>query len=369
VTFDTVSESNNPGSDNDAQNLSPSATAGPTYVSVGQGPFLRTADDGDPTPPAAGDLGAQFNGSGEYLRGARLGLPSSAAGSIGYGDVPGGATWNPNDYTGIANRGYQLWVYPTSNAAAQSLVMDTNQHGVRISAAGNWSMRYADTDTDSTAPVATDQWSHVMLVRPFGSANGSQLYVDGLVVAAAPGGYFGNDDNASLVLGANTGEDADGNFTGGTEEFFSGVMDNLEMFVLGTSTGDNPEDFGTFDPVTDNQFIAGAMAGLPDGDVNMNGVLEPVADVDAFVAGWLHVNDVDGIQVGDLGSRAAGDLNFDGITDLSDAFILHEALSAAGGGLDFSALTAAVPEPSTLVLLSLAAMIGLAWRRRSAQVS
>jgi hypothetical protein len=53
VTFDTVSETNNPTSDNDAQNLSPSTTAGPTYVSVGQGPFLRTADDGDPTPPAA----------------------------------------------------------------------------------------------------------------------------------------------------------------------------------------------------------------------------------------------------------------------------------------------------------------------------
>ena len=92
----------------------------------------KARDTADPTPPAAGDLGAQFSGSGEYLRGARLGLPETAAGSIGYGDVVGGAVWNPNDYTGIANRGYQLWVYPTSNSAAQSVVMDTNQHGVRI---------------------------------------------------------------------------------------------------------------------------------------------------------------------------------------------------------------------------------------------
>ena len=180
---------------------------------------------------------------------------------------------------------------------------------------------------------------------------------------AAAGGYYG-DDNASLVLGSNTGMDVDGNFIGGTEEFFSGVLDNLEMFVLGTSTGATPEDFGTFDLATDNQYVAGVMAGLPDGDVDMDGSLDPVADVDAFVAGWLNENLVNNIRVGDLDSRGAGDLNFDGITDLSDAFLLHEALAAAGGGLDFSALTAAVPEPSTLVLLSLAAVMGLLWRRR-----
>ena len=60
-----------------------------------------------------------------------------------------------------------------------------------------------------------------------------------------------------------------------------------------------------------------------------------------------------------MGSRAAGDLNFDGITDLSDAFLLHEALAAAGmsGALNLNGL--AVPEPSTLVLLSLTALIGL----------
>jgi hypothetical protein len=357
VTFDTVSDTNNPASDIDAQNLTPTGASGPKYIGVGTGPFRRTSADGDPNPPAAGDLGAQFNGTGEYLRGARLGLPETAAGSLGNG------LGNPNDYNGISNRGYQLWVYPTSNAAAQSVVMDTNQHGVRVSADGNWSMRYNGNDVDSAMPVVTGQWSHVMLVRPFGAAGGSQLYVDG-VVAAATGGNYNGDDNASLVLGSNTGRDADGNFTGGTEEFFSGVMDNLEMFVLGTNTSDPSTDYGAFDAQVDNAFIAGALKGLPDGDVNMNGVLEPVADVDAFVAGWLNVNDVNGIRAGDLGSRAAGDLNFDGITDLSDAFLLHEALSAAGGGLDFSVLTTAVPEPSTLVLLSLAALIGLAWRRR-----
>ena len=189
------------------------------------------------------------------------------------------------------------------------------------------------------------------------------LDVDPFVEAVVGGGVQAVPEPSTLallVLGANTDQDAGGHFIGGTEEFFSGVMDNLEMFVLGTSTGADPEDFGTFDPQTDNQYIAGVMAGVPDGDVNMNGLLEPVADVDAFVAGWLNLNEVDGMQVGDLGSRALGDLNFDGITDLNDAFILHEALSAAGGG----ALTAAVPEPSTLMLLSLAAVVGLLWRRR-----
>ena len=81
------------------------------------------------------------------------------------------------------------------------------------------------------------------------------------------------------------------------------------------------------------------------------------SDVDAFVAGWLNENLVNNIRVGDLDSRMAGDLNFDGITDLSDAFELHEALAAGGSGLDFSLLAAAVPEPSTLLLLILAAVI------------
>ena len=354
VTFDTVSVTNNPTADSDAQNLSPTGTPGPKYVSVTTGTFARTGADGDPNPPTSGDFGAEFSGSGEYLRGARLGDPSTAAGTIGNG------VGNPNDYTGVVNRGYQLWVYPTSNAAAQTVVMDTNQHGVRISADGNWSMRYNNTDVDSAEPVATNAWSHVMVVR---QTTGSRLYVDGITVAAA-GGNYDVDDNASLVLGSNTGVDGDGVFNGGTEEYFSGVLDNLEMFVTGTSTGATPEDFGSFDLATDNQYVAGVVGGLPDGDVNMNGTLEPVADVDAFVAGWLNENLVNNIRVGDLDSRAAGDLNFDGITDLSDAFLLHEALAAAGGGLDFSALTAAVPEPSTLGLLILAAVIGLLWRRR-----
>ena len=165
VTFDTVSVTNNPTADSDAQNLSPTGTPGPNYVSVTTGTFARTSADGDPTPPASGDLGAEFSGSGEYLRGKRLGLPSTAAGTIGYGEVELGSPWNPNDYTGIVNRGYQLWVYPTSSAAAQTVVMDTNQHGVRISADGNWSMRYNNTDVDSATAVATNQWSHVMVVR------------------------------------------------------------------------------------------------------------------------------------------------------------------------------------------------------------
>ena len=359
VTFDTVSVTNNPTADSDAQNLSPTGTPGPNYVSVTTGTFARTSADGDPTPPASGDLGAEFSGSGEYLRGARLGAPSTAAGTIGYGEVELGSPWNPNDYTGIVNRGFQLWVYPTSSAAAQTVVMDTNQHGVRISADGNWSMRYNNSDVDSAAAIATNQWSHVMVVR---QTTGSRLYVDGVAVAAAGGNY--GDDNASLVLGSNTEFDVDGNFVGGTEEYFSGVLDNLEMFVTGTSTGANPEDFGTFDLATDNQYVAGVVGGLPDGDVDMDGSLNQEADVDAFVAGWLNENLVNNIRVGDLNSRGAGDLNYDGITDLSDAFLLHEALAAQGGGLDFSALTAAVPEPSTLLLLSLAVVIGLLWRRR-----
>ena len=222
--------------------------------------------------------------------------PSTAAGTIGYGECGGGRCLEPERLY----RHRQPWLPAVGlshvSAAAQTVVMDTNQHGVRISAAGNWSMRYANSRR-RFGRCGSDQ----PVVARYGGA--SLWHRDTVAVGSMwtaspwqrPGAITG-DDNASLVFGSNTSMDVEGNFVGGTEEFFSGVMDNLEMFVLGTSTGANPEDFGTFDPETDNEYVAGAMAGVPDGDVDMDGALDPVADVDAFVAGWLNANLVNGIR-------------------------------------------------------------------------
>ena len=103
-------------------------------------------------------------------------------------------------------------------------------------------------------------------------------------------------------------------------------------------------------------YYAGfSRAAGPGSDPDINGdTFVNQDDVTAFVALWLHPNTID--------NPNPADLNTDGIADLDDAFILHEALKAAGGiGFDLS-LLAAVPEPSTSVLVSFAAFTLFALR-------
>ena len=84
-------------------------------------------------------------------------------------------------------------------------------------------------------------------------------------------------------------------------------------------------------------------------------ISSPGDDVALFVAGWLSTNTINGVPVGDINSQAAGDMNSDGLTNLNDAFILHNALLAAtGSGLNFDLLTGAVSEPSSFMLWGIA---------------
>jgi hypothetical protein len=236
--------------------------------------------------------------------------------------------------------------------------MDTNQHGARINPNGRFSMRYNNVDYESTVTVTPNTWYHVMVVRPFGAANGSRMYVNGVAVAFGPGGY--SDDTSHLVVGANTAGDED-NFTGGTADFFSGIIDDLEMFVMGSNTTAN---YGTFNLATDNDYIDFIITPVA-GDIN-NDFLLNQADKDAFIAGWFDRRLVGGFQLGDLVSRGAGDLNLDGITNIQDLAIMQNALTGAA----LSAITpaelaaAGVPEPSTaaLVLVISAALPAMARR-------
>jgi hypothetical protein len=283
-------------------------------------------------PDGIGGFGVEFNGAlEEYLRAPNLGDPSVSVSSIG-----GGGTI---DYSGIVNRGLQFWVKPSATTA-QTLVMDTNRHGARINAAGKFSMRYNNADYDSTLSVVPNTWYHVMVVRPFGAANGSRMYVNGNAVAFGPGGY--DDDFSELVVGSNTGGDAM-TFTG-----------------------------GTFNLATDNDYIAHFLSPVA-GDVTNNGVLDQ-ADKTAFIAGWYDRRLIPTntgfittfTQLGDMTSRTAGDLNFDGITDIFDLVILQNALTGAG----IPAITpaeiaaASVPEPSTAVLFCLVSTLLPATVRR-----
>jgi hypothetical protein len=87
------------------------------------------------------------------------------------------------------------------------------------------------------------------------------------------------------------------------------------------------------------------------------------ADVNALITGWQKEKTVNGVRVGDINTIRDGDLNFDGITDIADAYLLHQGLLAAtGAGLDFSLLP--TPEPSGLALAALALAGGAAARRR-----
>ena len=316
-------------------------------------------------PDGVGGLGIQFDAAQmEYLHGFNLGFPEDSFSAATHNTQTGGAI----DYLGISNRGLQFWVRPTSTAV-QSLVMDTNQHGVRINSNGRFSMRYAGADYESTQSVVPNTWYHVEVVRPAGAANGSRMYVNGIAVAAAPGGY--NDDWADLVVGANTAGDDQPSpgFTGGTAEFFSGTIDDLKMFVIGTSTSSMPVDYGPFNLAVDNQFVASPITGIKGtaGDVTNDGLLNQ-ADKDAFIAGWMDRRLVNGIQVGDLTSRGQGDLNLDGITNIQDLLVFQNALSSAGMAAITAAELQGVPEPSTAMLLIFsAAVISLLGRRTSRQ--
>lgn len=369
VTLDRLYRLGDAAGEGAADNLSVGAgnAFGVTFDEAGlplQGQLVDLTPVNTPTyrtingrPDGVGGLGIEFKAAQqEYLHGFSLGFPQDSFSSSSHTTVSGG---NLN-YTAISNRGFQFWVRPLATTA-QTIVMDTNRHGVRIDSSGRYSMRYNGVDFDSGVSVTAGQWSHIMVIRPAGAANGSRMYVNGVAAVTAPGGYA--DDWADLVLGANTAGDDSGDhgvppvgFTGGTTEFFSGIIDDLEMFVMGKTPPPSEIDYGTFDFGAENDFAATQVSGVL-GDVTNNGTFNS-SDKAAFIAGWMDRRLVGGIQVGDMVSLGQGDLNFDGITDIKDLLIMQSALAGAGMG----AITAAelqgatVPEPSTLALLLIAAI-------------
>ena len=237
--------------------------------------------------------------------------------------------------------------------------MDTTQHGLRISDTGTWVMVYNNAEYDSEVAADTGEWYHLMVVRPDGAANGAMMYIDGDVAAAAPGGYDGAND-FRLAIGGST---AEFQFGAGLTNSFAGVVDDLAMFVMGTST-DTQQNYGTFNLGTDNAFVAAEWGTIQDGDIDKDGNVTDT-DVDIFVANWRAENIVTGITAGDGGTRALGDFNYDGVVDAFDWHILR-ANHPGGSGLNLGELLAAagVPEPSSAVLLLLGvAGVGMIRRR------
>jgi hypothetical protein len=285
-------------------------------------------------PDGGGGIGIEFNGAQqENLSGLAINWPQQSPLAEGEGGL--------YDLEGIDDRGLQFWLRPTSTAA-QSLVMDTNEHGVRINSSGNFSMRYGGTDFDSTFAVTPNTWYHIQLVRPNGPESLSRLYVNGNAVAVSTDDDYSADQLTPLTVGSNTA---------GNGEFFSGIIDDLRFTVYGTTV--NSVNYGSFNFAAENVYADFRLTGVP-GDLNHSGTLTQ-ADKDAFIAGWMDRKVVNGVQIGDLSTFEAGDINFDGITDIFDLVVMQGALPGAGMGAiteaELFGLT--VPEPSALVLVML----------------
>jgi hypothetical protein len=104
---------------------------------------------------------------------------------------------------------------------------------------------------------------------------------------------------------------------------------------------------------------SGELTGVA-GDVDQNGVFDPVADVAQFVLGWNTTG-----HVGMVDQYMHGDLNFDGRTNLTDVFLLRQILSGVGATFPLKSLGIQAPEPSATSLAMGLGVLAAAWRRQS----
>ncbi|BBO32935.1 hypothetical protein PLANPX_2547 [Lacipirellula parvula] len=335
----------------------------PTYVTISGRPDGGTG------------LGIRLNALAtdrNFLRTApdeALNFPEKSPSSLD-GTLPNGTL----DYAYINDRGFQLWVQPAVSAAVQHIVMDTNNHGVLINAAGKFSMRYSNLDYVGQTTVVPNTWYHLMVVRPTGPGGGSILYVNGVAEAAATGLYFGEDapndevdatkqDNSPLVVGANTSESP---LSLANNSYYRGIVDDLEMFVMGLNT---TSDRGEFKFERDNKYAA-FFKPTHVADLTGDNAIT-MADVTIFANHWLDEKKLTWSQagnprelvVGDLSTRMIGDLNYDGRVNLSDWAILNQANPAMGAAA--MALIQSVPEPAACLLgaISLAGLVATVRRR------
>ncbi len=269
--------------------------------------------------------------------------------------------------------------------------MDSSQHGVSIDSTGKFVIRYAYNDYVSDTSAVANTWYHLSVVRPFGPNNGSILYVNGKAVAAAKGSYnietmllddMGQQtnqdlhDTSPLVVGANTGigptdplvDPRPQTPVAGTTDYFRGIVDDLEMFVMGLN---HTRDFGEYEFQSDNDYAAHFKPTNPV-DLTGEGTIS-FSDAQVFASNWLYENtlkwtdsmdDEQSLIVGDLVSRSKGDFNFDGRVDLADWAMLNSASPGVGAAALALINGGSVPEPGTGLLAAIAAM-AISFQRRS----
>ena len=355
----------------------------PTYVNVSDRPGA-----------GANDLGAQFNGSTDYL----LTTKSLNAPSVSWDNTTADFWPGPPDtaflghqgnYQGLFGRGFEFWAKPTVTGAQQDLVVDTAQHAVIITPEDNWRMVYAGgaVDVENEVSVAStldsNGWAHVMLISGIdepvdGDSNdGGALLVNGVAIAASTSGYNTGDATA-LTIGA---------IQAGDDNFYNGVLDNIHFFVWGDNSDNLGQDdtvggdgvnrdgqnWGVLDLNVDNDWIAQkiteleTMGGITisEGDVNLDGIVDN-NDITVFVSNWLAEKAFNGQRVGDWTTRQMGDVNYDGTVDLFDWQILRsDHVNGANLTLaDALAGVYSVPEPASSAMMLLGCVLLLGYRHR-----
>jgi hypothetical protein len=353
---------------------------GSTFDSAGSGGAGNLQDlnvSGNPTyvsvsdrPGAGATRGASFDGVDDYLwTPINLGVPSDV-----WDNTTLFPTGYPHNFEGIRGQGMQLWAKPhgAQQNVRQEIIKNTGEHGIVITADNKWGLiSDAEPPINSGVAVGVDQWAHLMMLSGFSdrvngrSDVGGVLLVNGVAVAARNDAVEFSATQLLTIGGARLTQDDP------LTNPFRGVIDDVKVFVWGTSTTSSA-NYGVLNLATDNQWIASQLAGKNLADVNLDGVISgdgtgPAAtdDVTKLIQGWNSQRTVNGVQVGDWISRQQGDLNFDGVVDLADAFMLRQAFKGVGLDLNMSLFAVGVPEPSaaTLAVVSLLALVR---RRRAA---
>ena len=129
------------------------------------------------------------------------------------------------------------------------------------------------------------------------------------------------------------------------------MPDKIRWGILGT--GAIAKQFATgLQALDDAEIAAVGSRAQATADVNGDGVVD-VADFDVIRQNYFHSN----------AGLVHGDTNGDQQVDHLDYFVWRTAFAAAGG--DLAAISAQVPEPSSVVLLALLAGATGTFRRRT----
>ena len=303
-------------------------------------------------------LSITFDGVNDYLSGESLNHPDTMALRL-----QGQGTPFPHTYTSIERRGMQMWVMPTNvNNTKQTIISDTSEHGIFISENNNWGLKFNGVNLESEAAVAENQWSHVSARTLFFGRFWNALYVDGVAVRASTARYDATKEE-NMSIGSEL-------IDGTASEFFTGAIDNIKMHIEGDNTAQGGQDYGTYNIATDNDFIAQYILDnnvTNIADVNMDGTLSgdgtgdaATDDIAAFIQGWGSDKILNGARVGDLETRLRGDLNWDGVVNASDWFIIRGEYAAAG----LPVVSFAIPEPASISMLLLSGAALLKRRAR-----